>query len=298
MKKFFKKTLCVALAAATVAGGALSMASCTTNHPEVEMVLQFNGKTYTVEYKLYRKIAPNTVNHFLALVENGYYNEKDGQNICVHDYTSSKWYTGAYEYNANTGENGGLEYRNYFSIVSAFENKDYVSVWLDSNKSTPTYTLYGEFQNNGMKMDKGSFVSQSFGSLAMVYESMGSNASEYDVYVERVDGNGIRKTKYEMNSATSMFSINLSGTTDRAHCTFATLQESSVEELKALQEAINEYIEEKFSDNDEEDAEGFTKEVELAYGQGDPFVENAGLSVEYDVPTTPIIIKSIKVLKY
>ena len=300
MKRNFKKTLCLALAAATVAGGAFSMAGCTTNHPEVEMVLSFNGKTYTVEYKLYRKIAPNTVNHFLALVENGYYNEKDGKNICVHNYTSSKWYTGAYAYNAATEENGGLEYRDYFSIVSTFANKDFVSVWLDSEKSMPTYTLYGEFQNNGMKMDKGSFVSQSFGSLSMFYEDKGDNATDYDVYVERVDGNGIRSMKYEMNSATSMFAINITGATvDKNHATFATLKDDSVDVLTELRNAINDYISANFPEDDEaEDEPEFTESYELHYGENDPFISEAELTVNYNVPAEPIIIKSIKVLKY
>ena len=301
MNRTFKKFLCLALTTATVAGGALSLAGCTTNHPEVEMVLSFNGKTYTLEYKLYRKKAPNTVNHFLALVENGYYNEKNGKNICIHDYSSSKWYAGAYEYDTASEENGFLSYRDYFSAVKAFENKDFVSVWMDAEKTMPTYTLYGEFEKNGMKMDKGGFLTQSFGSLAMVYEDKGSNASEYNVYVERVDGNGIRTMTYEMNSATSVFSINLTGTTvDKNYCTFATLQDDSSDELTALQSAIQAYIDEHFpeSEDEEENAPEFTETYELQYGAGDPFVSEAELTVEYDVPAEPIIIKSVKVLKY
>lgn len=299
MKKFLKKAISATLATVGIVGGAFAFTSCTTNNPEVQMRVSFNGTTYTLEYKLYRKLAPNTVNHFLALVENGYYNEKDGQNICIHDYSDSKWYTGGYSYNPSSDENGGLSYRDYFSIVSAYANKDFVSVWRDSEKTMPTFTLYGEFPNNGMEMAKGDFLSPSFGSLAMYYEGKGDNADEFDVYVERVDGNGIRKIKYEKNSATSMFSINLSSSSaDKSHCTFATLQESSVDELKALQAAVDKFIETNFPDADEDDLGGFTEEVEIDYGKGDPFIDNAGLTVEYDVPTTPIIIKSIEVLKY
>ena len=300
MNKNLKKTLCMALATATVAGGAFSMAGCTTDHPEVQMTLSFNGRNYTVEYKLYRKIAPNTVNHFLALVENGYYNEKDGKNICVHDYTASKWYAGAYSYNANVEEHGGLEYRDYFSIVKAFENRDFVSVWLDSEKSGPTYTLYGEFQNNGMKMDKGSFVSQSFGSLSMFYEDKGEDADEYSVYVERVDGNGMRAMKYEMNSATSIFAINITGAgVDKNHATFATLKDDSVDTLTELRNAINAYISEHFPEAEEgEEQPKFTSVEELHYGVGDPFIAEREVVVDYEVPSEPIIIKSVKVLKY
>ena len=301
MNRTFKKFLCLALTTATVAGGALSLAGCTTDHPEVEMVLAFNGKSYTLEYKLYRKKAPNTVNHFLALVENGYYNEKNGKNICIHDYSSSKWYAGAYEYDTAADENDGfLSYRDYFSIVKTFENKDFVSVWLDAEKTLPTYTLYGEFDNNGMSMKQGTFLAQSFGSLAMVYEDKGANASEYNVYVERVDGKGVRSMTYEMNSATSAFSINLTGTgVDKNHATFATLQEDSTDELTALQNAIKAYIDEHFPEAEEgEEAPEFAKKVELQYGEGDPFVSEAELVVEYDVPAEPILIKSVKVLKY
>ena len=300
MKKFLKKAISATLATVSILGGAFAFTSCTTNNPEVQMDISFNGTTYFLKYKLYRKLAPNTVNHFLALVENGYYNEMDGQSICIHDYSTSKWYTGAYSYNAASEENGGLSYRDYFSIVSAYANKDFLSVWRDTDMSMPTYTLYGEFPNNGMEMAKGSFLAPSFGSLAMYYESKGDNADEFDVYVNRVDGEGIRKVKYEKNSATSMFSINLSSSsTDKSHCTFATLlNDSSIEELEKLQAAVNKFIETNFPDSDEEGAQTFTKEVEISYGQGDPFVDNAGLTAEYDVPTTPIIIKSIKVLKY
>ena len=293
MKKTMKKIVCAALSAATVLGGAFAFAGCTTNHPEVEMQIAFNGQTYTLEYKLYRKISPNTVNHFLALAENGYYN-----GLCVHDYSVSKWYTGAYSYNAASEVDGGLMYKDYFSIVSNFDNKDFVSVWKDSQGEIPTYTLYGEFAQNGMKMDKGDFLSQSFGSLSMFYEDKGDNASEMQVYVKRVDGKGMRAKTYEMNSATSIFAINLSGSgVDSYHVTFATLSEDSVSTLTELKDAINAYIKKHYSE-EEENAPEFTEEVEIHYGEGDPFIEDAGLTVKYDVPAEPIVIKSVTVKKY
>ncbi len=300
MKKFLKKAISATLATVSIVGGAFAFTSCTTDNPEVQMRISFNGTPYTLEYKLYRKLAPNTVNHFLALVDNDYYNEMDGQNICIHNYTDSKWYAGAYSYSADSEENGGLSYRDYFGIVSAYADKDFVSVWRDTETTMPTFTLYGEFPNNGMEMAKGDFLKPSFGSLSMYYEDKGKNADAFDVYVERVDGNGTRKVKYEKNSATSIFSINLSAgsTADKSHCTFATLKDSSVEELEALQAAVKKYIETNFPESDEADANSFTEKVEMSYGKGDPFIENAGLTVKYNVPTTPIIIKSIKVLKY
>ena len=73
-KKTMKKIACTALAITSVVACAGTFTACETAHPEVKMVLQFNNKNYDLEYKLYRNIAPSTTNHFLWLVENGYYN--------------------------------------------------------------------------------------------------------------------------------------------------------------------------------------------------------------------------------
>ncbi len=293
MKKILRKIVCTALTAATLVGGAFAFAGCTTNHPEVEMKIEFNGVTYTLEYKLYRKKATNTVNHFLALAENGYY---DG--LCVHDYTASKWYAGGYSFDKTSDVDGGLVYKDYFKTVAAYENKDFVSVWKDSDKTIPTYTLYGEFSENGMTVAKGDFLAQSFGSLSMFYEDKGENAEDYKVYVERLDGKGVSSKEYEMNSATSLFAINITGTSvDKKHATFATLEEDSVDELTALKDAIAAYISANFPE-DEEDAPSFTNAVSVHYGQGDLFIGDDDLTVEYDVPVEPIVIKSVKVTKY
>ena len=113
MKKTMKKVIGAALASACVFASATTFAGCTTSHPEVQMKIEFNNKTYTLEYKLYRKIAPATVQHFMDLVDANYY---DG--LCVHDYQTNRWYTGGYEYDAdNTEVYGGLVEKNYFDAV-------------------------------------------------------------------------------------------------------------------------------------------------------------------------------------
>ena len=94
MKKTLKKITCGILAAVSVFGCAATLTACETSHPEVEMKVEFNGETYTLDYKLYRELAPQTVKHFLWLADNGYY---DG--LCVHDYSQNDYlrlYTGAY----------------------------------------------------------------------------------------------------------------------------------------------------------------------------------------------------------
>ena len=291
MKKGLKKVLSLSLAAISVAGGAVMFAGCETKNPEVEMQLAFNGKTYTLQYKLYRKYAPTTVRHFLKLAEEGYYTNESNP-FCIHHYTANKWYTGGYKYDATSNADGGLVYQKYYDIVKGYDEFPF-SVW---NGDTPTYTLYGEFADNNVNMGQGSFVKQQFGSLAMEYTSKGEKNNVH-VLVEKVDGTGKAERKYQYNSATSLFSINLSSsvTTKSSYCTFATLKDAYVETLEELQTAINEYIDANY---DEDAADGFADTVEVTVDQDDMFIGEDGQEVEYGVPDKPIYLNYVKVLKY
>ena len=77
----------------------------------------------------------------------------------------------------------------------------------------------------------------------------------------------------------------------------ASLEEDSVDELTALKDAIAAYISANYPD-DEDGAPTFTNETTIHYGQNDPIIEDLELSVEYEVPSEPIVIKSVKVTKY
>jgi hypothetical protein len=134
MKKILRKITCGILATACALGCAATLTACETTHPEVEMTIEFNGKTYTLEYKLYRDLAPQTVKHFLWLADNGYY---DG--LCVHDYSQddyTRMYTGAYQAAEDTEDADGLVYRKYYDTIK--ESKDFddfpVSVWMPKDK--------------------------------------------------------------------------------------------------------------------------------------------------------------------
>ena len=293
MKKGLKKVLSLSLAALSVAGGAVMFAGCETKNPEVEMQLAFNGKTYTLQYKLYRNFATTTVKHFLKLVEEGYYTDESNP-FCIHHYTANKWYTGGYKYDENNNADGGLVYQKYYDIVKGYENFPF-SVW---NGETPTYTLYGEFANNGVGVGQGSFVKQQFGSLAMEYTPKSdATVGKKPVLVEKVDGSGKAQREYKYNSATSLFSINLSTsvTTNSSYCTFATLKDAYVETLADLQEAINAYIEANY---DEDGTDTFADTVEITVDQDDMFIGEDGQEVEYDVPDMPIYLNYVKVLKF
>lgn len=278
-----KKILCASLALTSAFASMAMMTACETSHPEVSMKLSFNGKTYTLEYELYRKLTPATAAHFLELVEANYY---DG--LCVHDYTASSWGMGGYEYDATKTEEGGLVYRDYFTEVKKISNFP-ISVYTDQNKSAATYTLYGEFKGNDFKTKNGS-VSNGFGALTMYYTDKGTNAPK--VWTVRQSDGQLAPKEYGMNSATSMFTMNVSSSTSAYNdrCTFATLKDGSVDDLQALQSAIASYIEDYSED------ETFAPETEVTINEGDPFV-SSGMD-DFNVPEKPIVIEEMKVIKW
>lgn len=279
-KNNFKKLLCSALALSVCVG---TLTACETSKPKVQMQIEFNGETYDLDYVLHRKVAPATVKHFLALAENRYF---DG--LCVHDYTGEKMYTGGYKY-----ENDNLVYQKYYDIVKDYSDFPY-SVWLDEQKATPTYTVYGEFFGNSeFKVENGA-KSQEFGSLTMFYEDIDSDDR---IIVERHNGEGTARYAYEDNCATSLFFISMSDETktDSNYCTFATLNEKSVDVLKELRSAIESYIE---SNYDDEDEDTFAPEKSVVVEETDPVLGLQENEWEYNVPQSAIVIKKVSVKKY
>ncbi len=288
--KVLKKIVCATLAVGTVIGSAVMFTGCTTSRPEAEMKLSFNGKTYTLEYTMYRKVAPATVDHFIKLVDEGYYTD-----LCVHDYTSTKMYAGAYEYNSESEEL--LSYKPYFETVKTYKSFPH-TVWADTDRTTPLYTLYGEFSKNKFTVTNGA-LNQSFGSLTMYY----TNKSECETRVN-VKRNNSKTGEYSMkdyqyNSATSQFFISLSDTetSSSSYCTFAKLSSDSKATLKSLQKAIASYIESNFGTEDGASDE-FVESVTVDVDEDDPIVSEDMNTATYNVPVSPIVIKSIKITKY
>jgi len=289
MKKLFKKTVCGVLAIASSVASIGLFTACETNKPEVEIQLQFNGTKYTLDYTLYREVAPKTVAHFLALAENEYYNE-----LCMHDYSSAKMIGGVYSY-VEGGEDGGLVYKDYYATVKseAFKNFSH-SVWSDEEKTTPLYTVYGEFADNKFKVTNGA-LTQSLGSLSMYYNDLDTDAQ---VVVSRADGTGTSWKSYKYNCATSAFAISLDGTEKAAsakYCTFGKLDESSKDELNSLLAAIEAYISDNYGESGTES--DFTKSESLHVNADDPIVED-GDYVSFNIPKQEIRINYVKVKKY
>ena len=298
-KNMTKKIICNTLAVLS-ASACLGLATaCETAHPEVEMILTFNGVDYTLEYELYRNIAPSTVNHFLWLVDNDYYN-----GLCVHNYDASsmKMYTGAYEVAKEDDDADGINYINYFEKIATFENyADFpVSVWKDSQKTTPLYTLAGEFEANGFTVENGA-KKQSFGSLTMYYNEKGTKAKAYVPYRSEEKAGEMATREYKYNSATSEFYINLSTTqsSNSKYCTFATLKDDSVEVLQDLQDAINDYIESTYEEEEGTSTTAqFTTKHSVVVDTADEIVAGSGKTVSYLVPNEAIVIKEIFTKKY
>lgn len=286
-KTTMKRALCTVLAGAGILSSTALFSGCTTKNPEVTMKLSFNEKTYTLEYKLYRKLAPATTTHFMELVEKKYY---DG--LCIHSFVEGdKMYTGGYTYNAASDENGGLVAKDYFAEAAGLGLT--ATVWADEAKTIPTYTLRGEFYNNGFDVNSGA-LKKSYGALSTYYTANKTDGGRL-VYVKRASDGKLDEKPYNYNSATSLFSISLSSSTatDNNYCTFATLKSDSTDELDKLVDAIEAYIE----DNYDEDSESeFAPKFSVKVDETDPYA--ATKSVDYYVPEKEIRVQSIRITKY
>ncbi len=294
MKKTMKRIVCGVLSAVSVFGCLATATACETSRPKVEMEIEFNGETYTLEYELYRKIAPSTVNQFLWLAGNGYYN-----GLCVHDYNDTSYtrmYTGAYTYSAEAET--GLVYKSYYDEIKKFDNySDFpVSVWMNNDKTNPTYTVYGEFSDNGFSVKNGN-LKETFGSLTMYYNDKETNTKVYSPYLKEDKEGQVAPRYYKYNSATSMFFISLSKgeTNNSKFCTFATLDEDSVEVLEKFKNDLNAFIEGNY---DEEADEKFTTAHEVVVDEDDAITGNAKKKKTLNVPNEPIVIKKVSVKKY
>lgn len=290
-----KKILSCVLAACSVVACAGTLTACETNRPEVEMKIVFNGETYTLDYTLYRQIAPNTVEHFLWLANGHFYD-----NTVIHNYSpsTSRLYGGLYGYLAEEDRETESVYydvdTSYKAFCEKYKDSFPASVFTDSQGKTPTYTLYGEFSGNKFGVENGSLLKETFGSLTMYYNT---KTTDDVVYIKRVDSkNSYSSRSYNENSATTMFYISTtaSSKTNSNYCTFATLSDDSVSVLKDLQSAISDYITDKYNS----DSEDFVTNSTMYIDKEDTYVGDQDKTAVFAIPNEPIIIKSVKVKKY
>ena len=116
---------------------------------------------------------------------------------------------------------------------------------------------------------------------------------------KKIDGTGTDSKEYRYNSATSLFYIQLgtSATSNSKYCTFAKLKDARKEELEALQDAIEDYIDATYSEESDKTS-AFAPSVEVAVDEDDPFVSDAGYVDTFAVPEKEIKINYVKVVKY
>ena len=287
MFKKTKKIVSCALAACSIVACAGTLTACETNKPQVEMKIEFNGETYTLEYQMNRKVTPNTVKHFLWLVDGGYYND-----TVIHNYDAGgmKMYGGLYAHN---GAEEGVYYadKSYTEFCDKYKDSFPASVFKAKGED-PIFTVYGEFTNNNFEVQNGAFK-EGLGSLAMYYSE---KDTDQRVYVKRVDGEGYSDRAYQENSATSGFYISTSTSqkTQKNYCVFAVLTKDGKEEFDELTQAITDYIAENYAD----ETEKFVTETELYIDQEDEYVGRDDKKATFNMPTAPIVIKTVKVKKY
>ena len=167
------------------------------------------------------------------------------------------------------------------------------TVWVDEAKTAPTYTLYGEFPNNNFNVENGR-KKETFGSLTMYYTDKGSITDK--VWTKHPANEEAYQLDYADNSATSLFYISLStsNSSNSGYCTFAELSEKSVDVLKNLQTAIEDFIESEYAGEEDD----FVTETTVDVDKDDAYVGEAEKEAIYDVPNEPIIIKKVTVKKY
>ncbi|MGN0803828.1 MAG: peptidylprolyl isomerase, partial [Candidatus Coproplasma sp.] len=210
------------LCAVAIAGTVITLpfvSGCNTDHPEAQITISYNDADYVLEYKMYRNMYPQTVQHFIELADNGFYN-----NMIVHNYQSSYWFTGGYSYDADSyaeavagDENDRLDY--YEAVSKEYEYSQLADP--DNGKITPSVyedyiggqyvkplnTLIGEFSNNQHKIDNGA-LTNGFGNLSMYYTSKNVGKVEnQNVWLNKTGSQPGVKGTYNYNSATSIFRI-------------------------------------------------------------------------------------------
>lgn len=293
--KKFRRIFC-AVAIAGAAAALPLMSGCNTAHPEAEITLEFNGVTYVLEYKMYRNMYPQTVQHFIELADSGFYND-----TIIHNYNSSSaWYGGGYAYSENYEEayeegveglqdylDDNLKEASYAALAASGALTP--SVYVDNNLyDTPLNTLIGEFTNNQHKIENGA-LKKSFGALSMYYTSktLPDDVSGVVLLDKQGSDKGVRG-EYKYNCTTSLFYIQTSTSTssaDSSYCLFAELQ--NTDDLTEMRTAISAEI-----------TSSDTQEVQTYVDYYDYFVEARTNEVTYTLTQKPIIVRSVKITKY
>lgn len=290
--------ICVLAGVASVCSTGV-FAGCKDGHAEAEITIEYDGVTYVLEYTMYPNMYPQTVQHFIELADNGFYN-----NTIIHDCQASNWYGGGYSYVAGdedgsyatayeNGKGGLLEYLK--ASYKAGRTGAYADLF-NSGKLTPTVyrdiregryvdpysTLIGEFTSNQHKIENGA-LKNSYGALKFYYTSISDDeGKKKHVYLDKEGSAFGVQGEYRYNSATSLFSIQTGTSTssDSTHCIFATLDNTDT--LRSLKTAVA-----KTSDYEDVDVYVY-----------DELLGSNKVQANYRLRRKPIIVRSVSITKY
>lgn len=314
MSKKIKLAMLTCALASVVAVSA-SMSACTikTKHPGARITVEFNSVSYEIDYTLFRNMYPQTVQHFIELADANFYD-----NMIIHNYsTSSDWFTGAYSYNGDESLTYSAASTNS-TFAEYLEKNEKEKAYYDlasGDTLTPTVfdygkltynkdgkpevtkegklaTLIGEFSANNHVVEQNPLTAQ-LGALKMFYYSDNDDANKKAAILNSFDQVLVHDYKY--NRATSVFSMQVGSSTSYSetnYCVFATLKnDAAKEKLNDLLEAVADYI----SDNGL--SSKFTASVTTTVDKLDVY-SGGGLEAKFNVPATPIIVKSVEITKY
>lgn len=312
--KFFGKFMCAAALLGVAVSIPLTAAGCNTDHPEARITIEYSGKEYVLNYKMYRNMYPQTVQHFIELADAGFYNY-----TIVHDQNSAdgKYYCGGYsiysseEQTYEEAKNSYIasydmdhedwldyfetiskEYE-YYELADPANGKITPSVYLhheNNEYSDPLRTLIGEFSSNQHKIDNGA-LKRSLGCLSMYYYTKDSDkvkevlGGEPFVYLKKTGSASGVRGEYRYNSATSIFGIqtNTSTSSSSDYCVFATLKNTT--QLTDLSKAVGSTYRS-------------TSKSEIYVDSYDEIVGKNSTKQTFRVPKNPVVIKSVKITKY
>ena len=298
------KLAAVLLAVLLVLGVSFAFVGCETKRPVISVRITFNENTYELEYELYRNMYPQTVAHYLELIDMDYF---DG--TVIHDYQSNRMVGGSYEDKGQDFSQNDLEADDYAAVLKDYDaaTKDEngnvtlenVSVWADENKETAYNTLYGEFSANGFTVENNGLTNRLGAIGTYYYTPIRTTGDAPRVWVQLNSDNSMDTRPYSYNSATSMFYLYTgSSGTDSNYCTFGLLKDSDdAETFQQLLDDIEEYTLETLNEGDESGTEIFTTEKQVTI-EDRYWIEDTYEDVTFNVPRAKIVIEEMRVVKY
>lgn len=290
--KFFS----VIIAAVLLAGCVFMFTACESKNPEIKITISFNETEYTLEYKLHRNYAPQTVAHYIELIDRDYFN-----NTVIHDYQSDRMIGGGFTYESmdNSDVMEDLEQLDYDEATTDADGNvdlENISVWTDAKRTQATNRLYGETNANGFRLENGG-LSNSFGALGTYTYIAKSVEGATDMMYTRQSNGGDGMSEYYRNSFQGMFYIytSTSTSTDANYCVFGELKdEESDTALNDLLTAITDYTSDEANNLDnftEEKDDSAILDSMITGGSYEP-------SSPFKVPQVRIIITDVTVTKY